>query len=112
MYIPKVSLNCCPKPKNNEAFAGAKITRDARELLAKHIELHPEEIDIFQKIALMDGVSIGIDNYKPNNIQYLVLRKKSVPNHRVLVPLTSMRRISDCLDRLEQNYVTAETIEK
>lgn len=101
MNITKVSLGCCPKPKNNPSFLGANISKDAKKLFGKYIEAHPEEIDAFQKIATMDGVSIGIDNYRPHNIQYLVLRKEAVPNYRILVPLTSMKRISDCLDKLQ-----------
>lgn len=102
MNILRISNNCCPKPKFQQNF-GAQISPEAQAEIDKYLAAHKEERDAFAQIADFDDVSIGLDKFKLNNLKYLVVKKIPDCGYRLLLPLNSISRLKDGVERFHND---------
>ena len=98
MNVQNISLSCCPKPKHNQNFEGASITTKAMRVITNRIAKNPLEMDDFKAIGKLD-VNIDLDKYSPNNIEFLVIRKKNDDSQRLLTSVDTIKKLRERIER-------------
>ena len=98
MNVQNISLNCCPKPCPKQNFNGASISAKAMKVLTERVAKYPREMDDFKAIGKLD-VKIDLDKYRPNNIEFLEIKKKNNDNYRLITSLNTMQKLREKIEK-------------